>query len=219
MVGVGAGLKEWRELDSPRERDEPDPVIFLIALKSFRPTPFMLAKRTNKNEREQLDSGYVSEMKMKLLPKSCSSKYVINLAAKKWEREISWTKLEPKSNGNQSKNVWEGVWVSVWVWESSTPPLGPYLKRRWRVHQRRGKPQRLWSRWRRWGPGAVGPRSADLWGRPALGWAPWCPPLARCFLNGYKLWNSDACSEVCLKRCSNYFPKDFETQKIFLIFL
>ena len=37
----------------------------------------------NKNEREQLDLGYVSKMKMKLLPKNCSSKYVINLAAKK----------------------------------------------------------------------------------------------------------------------------------------
>ena len=54
-------------------------------------------------------------------------------------------------------------------------PLGPYLKRRWRVHQRRGKPQRLWSRWRRWGPGAIGPESADLWGRPAPGWAPGAP--------------------------------------------
>ena len=53
--------------------------------------------------------------------------------------------------------------------------LGPYLKRRWRVHQRRGKPQRLWSRWKRWGPGTVGLGSANLWGRPAPGWAPWCP--------------------------------------------
>ena len=66
----------------------------------------MLATRTNKNEREQLDSGYVSEIKMKFLPKSCSSKYVINLAAKKLERErFLETKLEPKSNGNPSKNV------------------------------------------------------------------------------------------------------------------
>ena len=43
----------------------------------------MLAIRTSKNEQEQLDLGYVSEMKMKLLPESCSSKYVINLVAKK----------------------------------------------------------------------------------------------------------------------------------------
>jgi len=49
----------------------------------LRLAPLMLATRTNKNEREQLDSGYVSEMKMKLLPESCSSKCVDNLAAKK----------------------------------------------------------------------------------------------------------------------------------------
>ena len=40
----------------------------------FRPAPFMLATRANKNEREQLDSSYVSEMKMKLLPECCPSK-------------------------------------------------------------------------------------------------------------------------------------------------
>ena len=64
----------------------------------------MLATRTNKNEREQLDSGYVSEMKMKLLPESCSSNHVINLAAKKRESVLA-IKLEPKSKGNPSKNV------------------------------------------------------------------------------------------------------------------
>ena len=37
----------------------------------------------NKYEREQLDLGYVSEMKMKLLPECCLTKYVDNLAAKK----------------------------------------------------------------------------------------------------------------------------------------
>ena len=64
----------------------------------------MLAKRTNKNEREQLDSGYVSKMKMKLLPESCSSNHVINLAAKKRESVLA-IKLEPKSKANPSKNV------------------------------------------------------------------------------------------------------------------
>jgi hypothetical protein len=52
-------------------------------LESSRNFPPCTSHACNKNEREQLDSGYVSEMKMKLLPKSCSSKYVINLAAKK----------------------------------------------------------------------------------------------------------------------------------------
>ena len=83
MVGIGVGSGERRELDPPRERDELDPIIFLIGPESFWPTPFMLATRANKNEQEQLGSGYVSEIKMKFLPESCSSKYVINLAAKK----------------------------------------------------------------------------------------------------------------------------------------
>ena len=82
MVGVGVGLGECRELDPPRERDELDSVIFLRAPESFRPTLFMLGTRTNENEREELSSGYVSEIKMKLLLESCSSKCVDNLAAK-----------------------------------------------------------------------------------------------------------------------------------------
>ena len=83
MVGVGVGSGEWQELDSPRERDEPNLITLLMALVIFRPAPFMLAARANKNEREQLDSGYVSEMKMKLSPECCSSKCVGKLAAKK----------------------------------------------------------------------------------------------------------------------------------------
>ena len=43
----------------------------------------MLETRTNKNEQEQLDLGYVNEMKMKLLPECGSSKCVDNLAEKK----------------------------------------------------------------------------------------------------------------------------------------
>ena len=83
MVGVGVGTGEWQELDSPRERDEPNLFVLLRAPDIFCPAPFMLAIRTNKNEREQLNSGYVSVMKIKLLPKYCSFKCVDNLAAKK----------------------------------------------------------------------------------------------------------------------------------------
>ena len=83
MVDVRVGLGEWQELDSPHEWDEPNLIILLIAPDIFRHAPFMLATRANKNEREQLDSGYVSEMKMKLLPEYCSSKCVNNLVAKK----------------------------------------------------------------------------------------------------------------------------------------
>ena len=84
-------------------------------------------------------------------------------------------------------------------------PLGLYLKRTRRVHPRRGKPQWSGDRWKRWGLGAVGPGSADLWGRLAPGWAPWCPPSAWCFLNGYVLWKYGARPKVCSKGCPKYF--------------
>src|SRR6185369_14364697 len=93
-------------------------------------------------------------------------------------------------------------------------PLGPYLKRRWRVHQRRGKPQRLWSRWRRWGPGAIGPGSAG----PRVG--PLVPPFGLVLpqrLSSLKIW----CTAKSLleKMSTLFFSKDFKTQKIFLVFL
>ena len=89
-------------------------------------------------------------------------------------------------------------------------PLGPYLKRRWCVHQRRGKPQRLWSRWRRWGPGAIGPRSAG----PRVG------PLVPLFglvlpqrLSSLKIW----CTAKSLleKMFKLFFPKVLKLRKYF----
>ena len=44
-------------------------------------------------------------------------------------------------------------------------------------------------------------------GRPAPGWAPWCPSLARCFLNGRELWKYGAWPKVCSKRRPNYFSQ------------
>ena len=157
---------------------------------------------------------------MKLLPECCSSKCVDNLAAKKMIERFLAIKLEPKSKGNPSKNVWEGVKVERVSMRALHPSLGLYLKRTWRVHPRRGKPQRSGDYWKRWGPGAVGPRSADLWGRPAPGWAPWIPPLARWFLNGYKLRKYGARPKVCLKRCPNYFSQRIlKLRKYFWYFL
>ena len=71
---------------SSQEDDEVGLVPFAgrVELTSFlesAPTPTTVDYE--QDEQEQLESGYVSEMKVKLLPKSCSSKYVINLAAKK----------------------------------------------------------------------------------------------------------------------------------------
>ena len=123
------------------------------------------------------------------------------------EREISWNQTWAKIQWKPEQECVRGSVSECVSMRELNTPLGPYLKRRWRVHQRRGKPQRLWSRWRRWGPGAVGPGSADLWGRPAPGWAPWCPPLARWFLNGHELWKYGARPKVCSKRCPNYFSQ------------
>ena len=142
-------------------------------------------------------------MKMKLLSESCSSNYVINLAAKNWERECScnqtWVKIQRKLEQECVRgSEHEGA---------QNPSRGLYLKRTWRVHPRRERPQQSSSHWRRWGPGAVGPGSANLWDRPAPGWAPWCPPLAICFLNSYELWKYGPWPKVCSKRCSNYFSQ------------
>ena len=91
--------------------------------------------------------------------------------------------------------------------ESSSPLSRPLFKGIWASAPEEEPGTTVRYRWRRWGPGAVGPGSADLWGRPAPGWAPWCPPLARCFLNGYELWKYCARPNVCSKRCPNYFSQ------------
>src|SRR6185437_7232754 len=36
---------------------------------------------------------------------------------------------------------------------------------------------------------------------------PWCPPLARSFLNGYELWKYGERPKVCSRRCSNYYSQ------------
>ena len=159
-----------------------------------------------------LDSGYVSEMKMKLLPESCSSKCVDNLAAKKWEREFSCNQTWAKIQRKPEQRMWEGVWVSVWAWESSTPLSRPLFKVNLVCAPEESQPQRSGSCCRWCGPGPL------ALGRPAPGWASWCPPLARCFLNGHMPWKCLARPKFAWKRCPNYFPKDFETQKIFLVF-
>ena len=52
------------------------------------------------------------------------------------------------------------------------PSLSLYLKEFGRVHPKKSQAQRSGSRWRRWGPGAVGPGSAGPRGGPpgALLW-------------------------------------------------
>ena len=134
------------------------------------------------------------------------------------ERVFLQSNLSQNPKETRAKNVRGSVSECVSMRELNTP-LGPYLKRRWRVHQRRGKPQRLWSRWRRWGPGAVGPGSADLWGRPPQGGPPSAPfgLVLPQWLSSLKIWCT---AKSLLDKVSKlFFPKDFKTQEIFLVFL
>ena len=156
MVGVGVGSGEWRELDASRERDELNPIIFLRAPEIFRPTPCMLATRTNKNKREQLDSGYINEIKMKLLPESCSSKSVDNLAAKKWER--GFLKLNLSQNPMTTRaRICERECEWVCEHESITPSSRPLYKERM-GHAHNGRPATMV----RWPFDKVGP---EQWSR------------------------------------------------------
>ena len=71
MLGVGVGSGVY-ELEPPRERDELPPVIFLNALETFYPKPFMMEQT-----QVQLETGYVSETELndltrELLLLSCS---------------------------------------------------------------------------------------------------------------------------------------------------
>ena len=69
----------------------------------------------------------------------------------------------------------------------------------------------------------VGPRSHWPWVGQPVGSAgprvgPLVPPLAKYFPNGHKLCKYGARPKFAWKRCPNYFPKYFKTQKIFLLF-
>ena len=88
-----------------------------------------------------------------------------------------------------------------WAWELITPLLAS-------IWRKLGECIRGGARHN--GQEAVGEGGAqEPWalGRLALGWAPWCPPLARWFLNGHKLWKYSARPKVCSKRCPNYFSQ------------
>ena len=137
--------------------------------------------RTNQ---EQLGSGYVSETKMKFLPESCSSKCVAILAAKKWEREISWNLTWAKIQWKPEQEFMRGSESERVSMRASHPLLGLYLKTSCNMHARRGQSQWSRSHWRRWGPGAIGPGSAGSRVAPLV------PPLARFLCNDhiFKFW-------------------------------
>jgi len=151
---------------------------------------------------------------MKLLPESCSSMCVENLAAKKMRERVFLQKLEPKSNENPSKEC-EREWEwREWAWERLTPLLASI----WRelCECTRGETRHN----SQVAAGEGGAQEPLALGRPAPGWAPWCPPLARWFLNGHILRKYGARPKVCSKRCPNYFSQRIlKLRKYFWCFL
>ena len=75
-VGIGSGVYE---LEPPRERDELPPIIFLNALETFLPMPFMMEQK-----QVQLETGYVSETEMNVLTRE-----LFLLSCSKEMREVS----------------------------------------------------------------------------------------------------------------------------------
>ena len=151
MLGVGVGLGVY-EFEPPREQDELPPVIFLNAPETFRPKPFMMEQNTCNSERVTL-----VEPKWMFLPASCS----FFLAAKKWEREVSWDQILSK---NPMKTREQSLRLSEWMrveCESSTPTSRPLFKGRMARHHWRRQDSMASDRWRRMGQLAVGRGSAE----------------------------------------------------------
>ena len=114
----------------------------------------MLATRTNENNSIRVT---LVKWKWNSYPKVVPLN-MWSILQQRNEREcVLAIKLESKSNGNPSKNVWEGVRVRRVSMRAHHPSLGLYLKEFGRVHRRKSQAQRSGSCWRRWGLGAVGP--------------------------------------------------------------
>ena len=142
---------------------------------------------------------------------------VDNLAAKKWERFLA-TKFEPKSNENLSKCVRGSVSECLSMRELNTP-LSASIWREERACTRgvAGHNGQVTV----WKGGAQ--EQLPLCNRPVGSPGPWVGHLVPSFGQASLQWSKTlkmwCTAKVCSKRCSNYFPKNFETQKIFLIFL
>ena len=91
MLGVGVGSGVY-ELEPPRERDEPQPVIFLNAPETFCPKPFMMEQK-----HVQLETGYVSETELNVLTREL---LLLSCGKEMIERGLLKSNLEQKSNEN-----------------------------------------------------------------------------------------------------------------------
>ena len=79
-------------LSHPRKRDELPPVIFLNALETFRPMPFMMQRK-----QVQLETGYVSETELNVLTREL---LLLSCSKEMRERGLLNSNLEQKSNEN-----------------------------------------------------------------------------------------------------------------------
>ena len=92
MLGVGVGSGVYK-LEPPRERDELPPVIFLNALETFLPMPFIMEQK-----QVQLETGYVSETELNVLTRKL---LLLSCSKEMREREVSLIQiLSKKSNEN-----------------------------------------------------------------------------------------------------------------------
>ena len=96
MLGVGICSGVY-ELEPPRERDELPPVIFLNALETFRPMPFMMEQR-----QVQLETGYVSKTKLNVLTRE-----LLLLSCSKEMRERGLLNSNPMKTREQSLREFE----------------------------------------------------------------------------------------------------------------
>ena len=178
----------------------------------------MLATRTNENNSIRVT---LVKWKWNSYPKVVPLNMWSILQQRNERESVLSIKLEPKSNGNLSKNVWEGVWVSVWgsesgesEHESSSPLSQPLFKEKMaRAPEERQATTAMEPLEK------VGPRSRWSWvgwpqgGPPGAPFRPGASSTVKFFENivhGQKFARKDA---------HIIFPKGLKTQKIFLVFL
>ena len=137
---------------------------------------------------------------MKLLPESCSSNYVINLAANYWEREYSCNQTRAKIQKKPEQECVRSA-SGESEHESSSPLSRPLFEGNWA-----GAPKEEPGTTVRKPLEKVGPRSHWPWvGRPQGG--PLVPPFGQVIPQRswtLKIWCT---AKSCSKRCPNYFSQ------------
>ena len=139
------------------------------------------------------------------LAESCS----FFLAAKKWEREVSWIQILSKNPmKTREQSLRECEWMRVECESSKLTPR-PLFKGRMAVHRWERPVSMASDRWKKLGPLAVGRGPADPRVRPNPRWAHLLTARAHCPSNGEKLFKLWCHPNFASKRCSNLFFKEF----------